>query len=124
MKRTLVTLALLCLSSAALANSACDQPRDDFDGLYCLNKVYQEADKELNENYKALVGQLDADGKAKLKKGQIAWIKTRNSECSRKDDSGFYVNLSCATETTISRAQFLKDRSRECVSSGCMNSKL
>lgn len=124
MKRTLVTLALLCLNSAALANSACDQPRDDFDGLYCLNKVYQEADKELNENYKALVGQLDADGKAKLKKGQIAWIKTRNSECSRKDDSGFYVNLSCATETTISRAQFLKDRSRECVSSGCMNSKL
>lgn len=124
MKRTLVTFALLCLSSAALANSACDQPRDDFDGLYCLNKVYQEADKELNENYKALVGQLDADGKAKLKKGQIAWIKERNSECSRKDDSGFYVNLSCATEKTISRAQFLKDRSRECVSSGCMNSKL
>ncbi|AVP96955.1 hypothetical protein C7S18_06970 [Ahniella affigens] len=124
MKRALVSFALLCFSTAALANSACDQPRDDFDGLYCLNKVYQEADKELNENYKALVGQLDADGKAKLKKGQIAWIKERNSECSRKDDTGFYVNLSCATEKTISRAQFLKDRSRECVSSGCMNSKL
>ncbi len=124
MTRTLITLALLCLGTNALANSACDKPRDDFDGLYCLNKVYQEADKELNENYKALVGQLDADGKAKLKKGQIGWIKERNNECSRKDDTGFYVNLSCATEKTISRAQFLKDRSRECVSSGCMNSKL
>lgn len=124
MKRLLLTLSLFSFSALALANSACDQPRDDFDGLYCLNKVYQEADKELNENYKVLVGQLDADGKVRLKKGQIAWIKERNSECSRKDDSGFFVNLNCATEKTISRAQFLKDRSRECVSSGCMNSKL
>ena len=63
-------LALLVLASgSAFANSACDTPRNDFDGLYCLNKVYQEADKELNANYKKLSAQLDASGKQKRRLG-------------------------------------------------------
>lgn len=115
---------LLITSNLAYANSACDKPSNDFDGLYCLNKVYQEADKELNERYKKLVGQLDSAGKAALKAGQLAWIETRNTNCSRHDDSGFYVNLDCATNTTVERLQFIQDRSRECASSGCQNSKL
>ncbi|OHV94860.1 hypothetical protein AKG95_21360 [Janthinobacterium lividum] len=118
-------LALLVLASgSAFANSACDTPRNDFDGLYCLNKVYQEADKELNANYKKLSAQLDASGKQKLKSGQLAWIANRNQNCSKREASGFYVNLDCATQTTIERAQFLQDRVRECVSAGCQNSKL
>jgi uncharacterized protein YecT (DUF1311 family) len=118
-------LALLVLASgSAFANSACDTPRNDFDGLYCLNKVYQEADKELNANYKKLAAQLDAGGKQKLKSGQLAWIDSRNKSCSKRESSGFYVNLDCATQTTIERAQFLQDRVRECVSAGCQNSKL
>ena len=118
-------LALLVLASgSAFANSACDTPRNDFDGLYCLNKVYQEADKELNANYKKLSAQLDASGKQKLKSGQLAWIANRNDACSKRESSGFYVNLDCATQTTIERAQFLQDRVRECVSAGCQNSKL
>lgn len=118
-------LALLVLASgSAFANSACDTPRNDFDGLYCLNKVYQEADKELNANYKALAAKLDAAGKQKLKSGQLAWIGNRNQNCSKRESSGFYVNLDCATQTTIERAQFLQDRVRECVSAGCQNSKL
>ena len=118
-------LALLVLASgSAFANSACDTPRNDFDGLYCLNKVYQEADKELNANYKKLSVQLDASGKQKLKSGQLAWISNRNKNCSKREASDFYVNLDCATQTTIERAQFLQDRVRECVSAGCQNSKL
>ena len=118
-------LALLVLASgSAFANSACDKPRNDFDGLYCLNKVYQEADKELNANYKKLAAQLDANGKQTLKSGQLAWISKRNKSCSKREASDFYVNLDCATQTTIERAQFLQDRVRECVSSGCQNSKL
>ena len=123
MKRLLV-LALLSMSGAAFANSACDKPKNDFDGLYCLNKVYQEADKELNANYKKLAAKLDANGKQTLKSGQLSWINERNQSCSKKDSSGFYVNLDCATNTTIARAQFLQDRFRECSSSGCQNSKL
>ncbi|QYG09220.1 MULTISPECIES: lysozyme inhibitor LprI family protein [Janthinobacterium] len=120
-----IMLALLVLASgSAFANSACDTPRNDFDGLYCLNKVYQEADKELNANYKKLSSQLDAGGKQKLKSGQLAWISNRNQNCSKREASDFYVNLDCATRTTIERAQFLQDRVRECVSGGCQNSKL
>ncbi|NRR33208.1 DUF1311 domain-containing protein [Oxalobacteraceae bacterium] len=123
MKKIVLAL-LICASGAAFANSACDKPRDDFDGLYCLNKVYQEADKELNENYKALSGKLDAAGKKTLKTGQLAWITERNQSCSKRESDGFYVNLQCAANTTIQRAQFLQDRVRECNSAGCQNSKL
>ena len=115
---------LLCAAGAAQANSACDRPKDDFDGLYCLNKVYQEADKELNENYGKLTSKLDAEGKRRLKAGQLNWIQQRNSNCSRTEADAFYVNLRCATNTTIERSQFLQNRVRECVSAGCQNSKL
>lgn len=117
-------LAAMTFSATSFANSACDKPRNDFDGLYCLNKVYQEADAELNANYKKLIGKLDAAGAAALKKGQLAWLNMRNSSCSRREGDGFFVNLDCATGQTINRAQFLQDRYRECVSSGCQNSKL
>lgn len=123
MKKVIAAL-LLCASGAAFANSACDVPKNDFDGLYCLNKVYQEADKELNTNYQALSAKLDADGKKSLKTGQLAWIRGRNDSCSKREATGFFVNLDCATSSTIKRAQFLQDRVRECSSSGCQNSKL
>lgn len=123
MKFVLIILTFL-FSSLTVANEACDNPKDDFDGLYCLNKIYQEADRELNANYRTLVPLLDATGKAKLKSGQLSWLNTRNTECSRKDATGFYVNLGCATSTTIQRSQFLQDRIRECKSSGCLNSRL
>jgi uncharacterized protein YecT (DUF1311 family) len=120
----LVVAMLLCVSGSAFANSACDTPKNDFDGLYCLNKVYQEADRELNENYKALVAKLDANGKKTLKSGQLAWIDSRNKRCSKREATAFYVDLDCANNTTIERSRFLQDRVRECVSSGCLNSKL
>ncbi|AMC34614.1 lysozyme inhibitor LprI family protein [Janthinobacterium sp. B9-8] len=123
MKKLLIAL-LLGTSGLSYANSACDVPKNDFDGLYCLNKVYQEADKELNENFNKLKAKLDSNGKSSLKQGQLGWMKERNSNCSRKDSSGFYVNLDCAASTTIQRSQFLQDRIRECASSGCQNSKL
>jgi hypothetical protein len=47
MKKLLFVL-FLSYATAASAESACDKPRDDFDGIYCLNKIYLEADKELN----------------------------------------------------------------------------
>lgn len=114
----------LCASGAASANSACDTPKDDCDGLYCLNKVYQEADRELNVKYRKLSSLLDAGGRAALKDSQLLWIKDRNDRCSTREARGFFVNLDCATGTTIKRAQDLQDRVRECTSSGCRNSRL
>ena len=123
MKNLLLVIAI-CATGSAVAGSACDNPKNDFDGLYCLNKIYQESDKELNAKYKGLVGLLDKSGKTQLKRGQLVWMKNRNSECSRRDGDAFFVNLDCATDTTIARAQFLQDRIRECKSSGCLNSRL
>lgn len=122
--KTCLSLILLALSASALANSACDKPKNDFDDLYCLNKVYSQADKDLNESYGELAKMLDADGKKQLKSGQLSWMRRRNADCSYSDSRGFFVNLDCAAQTTIERLQFINDRKRECKSAGCMNSKL
>ena len=110
--------------AALAADSACDTPRNDFDGLYCLSKVYQQADSDLNSAFSRLRDRLDADGRTALRTGQLAWLRTRDQSCSRHEDTGFYVNLACATHTTIARTQFLQSRYRECISSGCLNSRL
>jgi uncharacterized protein YecT (DUF1311 family) len=123
MKHTLALLALLA-AGPAFANSACDHVTNDFDGLYCLNKVYQQADADLNVAYKQLVGHLDGGGRAVLRKHQLQWMAERNVSCSMRKDQAFYVDLDCATRVTIDRTRFLQDRVRECVSAGCMNSRL
>ncbi len=115
---------MLLAASAALADSSCDKPRNDFDDLYCLNKIYQQADHDLNTAFGRLRAKLDPAGQEALRAGQLAWINQRNDSCSKHDATGFYINLSCATQTTIARTQFLQDRYRECISSGCMNSRL
>jgi uncharacterized protein YecT (DUF1311 family) len=119
-----IAVVAICISSKAFAGSACDKPTSDFDGLYCLNKIYQQADTELNSNYKTLAPLLDATGKAALRHGQLGWIQERNNTCSRRIDDGFFVDLKCATDSTIKRAEFLQSRIRECRSSGCLNSQL
>lgn len=122
--KKIVFLLSLMVTTSALANEACDKPRNDFDGLYCLNKVYQEADAELNRNYQVLRKMLNAEERKILKRGQIQWIKARDNNCSRHEGNDFFVNLDCATNTTIKRSQFLQDRIRECKSSGCLKSRL
>ncbi len=118
----LTGLIVLALSTShARAQSACDKPRNDFDGLYCLNKVYQQADGELNDAYGRLRPRLDASGQAALRSTQLAWLRTRNDTCSKREDTAFFVNLKCATDLTIARTQFLDDRYRECLGAGCVD---
>ena len=123
MKRLLACLALLA-AGPAFADSACDHVTNDFDGLYCLNKVYQQADADLNAAYKDLVAKIGADARATLRQHQLQWMAERNASCSRHEGTSFFVDLDCATRVTIDRTRFLQDRVRECVSSGCMNSRL
>jgi uncharacterized protein YecT (DUF1311 family) len=89
-----------------------------------VNKIYIQADKDLNTAYKKLRDQLDQEGKKLLKTGQVKWIESRNNQCSYRNENGFFVNLRCAADTTIERTKFLEDRYRECISAGCMKSKL
>lgn len=122
MNKTILLFAILFTNTAFADN--CDKPRDDFDGLYCLNKVYQESDKELNIAYKELRSLLNKSEKKALKKTQLNWIKERNSNCSFRKPGAFYVNLACTTRTTISRTNEIRDRIRECKATGCQASKL
>ena len=119
-----VLFAALLSPALALAQQNCDRPRDSFDGLYCLNKVYLQTDADLNQVYGELVAKLPQRDRATLKASQLAWIEERNASCSRKMDNGFFVNLKCATQTTQQRLDVLGERLRECKSSGCQPSKL
>lgn len=119
----LVSSSALLFSTAASAQN-CDYPRNDFDGLYCLSKVYQEADKDLNTTYGKLVKQLNKNQRAILKRGQLAWMRDRNDSCSRYDDYSFLVNMDCATSMTTNRVNFLNERLRECRAGSCRTSRL
>lgn len=117
-----VIFAVLLYAATAWAD--CDKTKTDYDVVYCGTKIYLQADHELNDAYKKLVGKLNAEGKKLLKSGQLAWIETRNTQCTMRRANDILVNLDCATHTTVERTQFLNDRYRECVSAGCMASKL
>lgn len=109
MKKTLIGLLLLLPSLGYSDN--CDKPSNNFDGLYCLNKAYIQADDDLNEAYKKLKAYVSESERTQLKNDQLAWIEDRNKKCSyHDDDRGFFVNLACATDTTIERTHFLNDR--------------
>ena len=129
--RTMGKTSLAMLLSAAFmfpvlswGAQNCDKPVNDFDGLYCLTKVYLEADKELNNSYAKLTKRLNTSQKSKLKRGQLAWIRERNDQCSYDNNEGFFVNMDCATRTTTERVNFLNDRLRECAAGSCRNSRL
>ena len=131
MKHTMVKTSLAMLTSAAFmlpvlswGAQNCDKPINDFDGLYCLTKVYLEADKELNNSYTKLNKVLNSQQKTTLKRGQLAWMRDRNDQCSYNNDEGFFVNMGCATRVTTERVNFLNDRVRECSAGSCRDSRL
>jgi len=84
--------------ASAQGQLACDKPRNDFDGVYCLSKIYQQADHDLNDSYATLQQQLNAAEDIRLRTGQLACLRRRDAECSRHEPEGFYVNLACATK--------------------------
>ena len=123
MKRIALILTLSLASSAAFA-AGCGKPRNAFDQVYCAGNLFSQTDKDLNTTYSSLRQKLDAGQKDALKKGQLAWITKRDAACSKEDSSGYFVNLDCAIQMTESRQSFLKERERECNSTGCVTDKL
>jgi uncharacterized protein YecT (DUF1311 family) len=119
-----VTVLLGAAALTAPARADCSTSKNDFEDVYCYAKIYIDADNDLNAAYKALVAKLDAGQKSVLKKGQLAWMKSRNDECGQTDSDGYYVDLSCAVDTTRKRTQFLRDRQAECDGGACDAAKL
>jgi uncharacterized protein YecT (DUF1311 family) len=126
LKTTLVaTFTLTGIFGFATAQAAgCGTPRNAFDTVYCASNLFAQSDKSLNQTYGELRKQLPADQQAVLKQRQLAWIKQRDSQCAREEADGYFVNLDCAVTLTDSRLEVLKERLRECASTGCEAGKL
>jgi uncharacterized protein YecT (DUF1311 family) len=127
MKKLLLASLFVTIGSTLGSLSAaadCEHTKNDFDDVYCLSKNYINADADLNQYYGALTKQLDAEGKASLKKGQLAWMDKRNQSCGFAKDDGYYVDLDCAVTTTRDRSKFLKARLDECKAGSCQKDKL
>lgn len=123
MKKIVLTLIAASLSCGAYA-AGCGKPRNAFDQVYCSATEFAQADRDLNQIYTRLRGQLQPAQQSVLKDGQVAWIKQRDASCANEQPSGYFVNLECAVNTTQQRIAFLKERERECTSTGCVDSKL
>ena len=115
-------VALVCVAGGARAD--CSTSKNDFEDVYCYAKIYIDSDNDLNQAYKALVAKLNAEQKSALKKGQLAWMQSRNDECGQTDSDGYYVDLSCAVDTTRARTKFLRARKAECEAGSCDAGKL
>lgn len=123
MKKIGLTVLLLSMTAGAYA-AGCATPKNAFDQVYCAGTLFAQVDHDLNVEYGNLRKSLKPSGLAALKQGQLAWIKDRNDQCSEEKPSGYFVNLDCANTMTQDRLAFLKERDRECTSTGCVESKL
>jgi uncharacterized protein YecT (DUF1311 family) len=115
---------LLATASVGAYAAGCATPQNAFDQVYCAGNLYAQVDHDLNVAYGNLKKHLTAAQSNSLKTGQLAWIKQRDANCSESKADGFYVNLQCAVDTTQARLAFLKERDRECTSTGCVSSKI
>jgi uncharacterized protein YecT (DUF1311 family) len=124
MRKFGIALILAMTTPAAAYAAACDTPRNGFDNVYCFAKIYMDLDKQLNDNYIALMKLLTPEQKKTLRTGQLGWIADRDAKCYRSSENSNSVNIDCALGTTRSRIQFLSDRLAECRGTGCNLSKL
>lgn len=107
----------LFASHAARAEGECDKYTTSYDKTYCFAKLFVESDKELNDVYKELREFLKDDVKQQLTVTQRAWIKHRDSSCSE----GGSINVDCNYKVNRARAEYLRDRLRECKAGTCRN---
>ena len=113
-------VAALGLAFPSLAHAAgCETPQTGFDNVYCFAKVYMDLDRQLNDNYTALMRQVTPMQKDVLRNGQRGWIAMRNERCYRSDNTGKMVNIDCALTVTRRRIAFLSERLAECRATGC-----
>ncbi|MGF6532329.1 MULTISPECIES: lysozyme inhibitor LprI family protein [Paraburkholderia] len=123
MKKIVLPLLLAAFSMTAHA-AGCAKPRNAFDQVYCSSTQFSQSDRDLNQEYDRVKLALHPAEQATLKHGQLAWLSQRDARCSLEKDEGYFVNLECATDMTQQRIAFLRERERECSSTGCVDAKL
>lgn len=124
-KKTMLLLVLGSIFSAtpAFADN-CDNARNTFDEFYCKDKLYQQADKDLNTAYGELSRKLSANDRKTLKEIQLDWMHERDTQCIEKRDDEVVLFVNCRLNRTVDQTNFLNQRLRECKSTGCQPSRL
>ena len=117
MKSLLTTffIVISMFSSAAYAQSECDKYKTSYDKTYCFAKLFLESDKELNIVYGELQKQLTEPVRKQLTGVQRDWIKHRDAEC----ETDGRINVNCNSRVNRDRAEYLRDRARECKAGTC-----
>ena len=83
---------LFCAAGLSLASVAAladnfDTARNTFDEFYCKDKLYIQADKDLNKAYGELMKALPSASKKTLKSVQLEWMRGRDSQCARRNQA-------------------------------------
>lgn len=113
MKRFLLALSGLLLSSAALADE-CDKAQTQLDLNQCYDAQYKKDDLTLNQTYKKVFSIATDEQKDLLKQAQLAWIKVRDADCKfiRSGTEGGSVSpmiySQCLSDRTKERTAFLE----------------
>jgi uncharacterized protein YecT (DUF1311 family) len=93
----------------------CEKFKTSYDKTYCVAKLFLESDKELNDVYAELRKPLKDSVKKQLTETQRDWIKYRNMTC----ESSGSIDVSCNFKVNRERAEYLRDRARECKAGSC-----
>ena len=110
-------IVISMFSSAAYAQSECDKYKTSYDKTYCFAKLFLESDKELNTVYGELQKQLTDPVRKQLTGVQRDWIKHRDAKC----ESAGSIDVDCNYRVNRDRAEYLRDRARECKAGTCRN---
>jgi uncharacterized protein YecT (DUF1311 family) len=108
-------LSMVLIASAAQAQSECDKYKTSYDKTYCFAKLFLESDKELNAVYGDLRSQLKEPARKQLTEVQRDWIKYRDGKC----ESSGAIDVDCNYRVNRDRAEYLRDRARECKAGTC-----
>ena len=77
-----------------------------------MAKLFFESDNELNVVYKELREKISGSpARQRLTEVQRAWMKHRDEQCQPKPGS---INVACNYRENRQRAEYLRDRLREC----------
>ncbi|THF70856.1 DUF1311 domain-containing protein [Deinococcus sp. Arct2-2] len=107
------------VSGTGGAQNNCGGTLSDFDAVYCYQKLYAQADRDLNLVYGKLLAALPQGARETLRVTQRAWMRRRDTASVLTRDSFTDVSVDRATDMTVARTNELNDRLRECPSSGC-----
>ena len=111
-----ITLSLSVSSSSQIKKKSgrtrdiCDEALSRGEMDRCDYRIFQEAEKGLNQVYERLRSRLDESQKSDLEHSQQEWLKFRDANCQLASD---FVYRQCMTRMTRERADELRDfRSR------------